>query len=289
MYTTLHLSSIHRLRLFVFSVLSFILFQPFLAATLQASLAPEAIPVRQLSEAESQSFWQETQAAYTQSNYALVFSIQQSQGTERYPAEEGWLYRFRNADGQSCWRLYFPATGYQYWLKDTLEAWGYQGNKVFQLDTASLFSPLSPHNAYSLYDLSLLYMHTPVAQYIASKRFLGRKAHTFRLNIPAAPQQLRALEVCLDAHLLSLLKLEWLNPDDASPLRTLKVLSFQKNQEGVWFAKRLQLLDHQQPSKTELTILACTFCPSLEGVHCQKPSDLTLAPPYPCPQALIQP
>lgn len=271
-----------RLFLGVFCIVCWPLLGLHAESALQHSRDAQNIPVRQLSVDEAASFWEDVHKAHEQNTYALVFKLKHKGKYENFPEEEGWLYHFTNSQGEHCWRLYFPNTHCQYFLKDTLEAWGYAGEKAFKLEKASIFEPLSPHNNYSLYDLSLLFMHWPHEKYLESQRFLGRKSHTFSLSPPAdMAEHLGPIRVCVDAHFLSLLKAEWLEPNHPSPVRKLNILSFQKTQEGVWFAKCFELSDYSTCSKTELKIVFCTFSPKLDGLHCKKAEDLALAPPYP--------
>jgi hypothetical protein len=251
-------------------------------SALHPSQDPQNIPVPQLSPDEAESFWKDVHKAHEQNTYALVFRLKHKHKHENFVEEEGWLYHFTNAKGEHWWRLYFPNTHRQYFLKDTLEAWGYADEKVFKLEKASIFQPLSPQNNYSLYDLSLLFMHWPREKYLESKRFLGRKSHTFSLRPPAdVAEYLGPIRICVDAHFLSLLKAEWLELNNPNIHRKLNILSFQKTQEGVWFAKCFELLDSSSCSKTELKIVFCTFNPKPDGLYCIKAEDLAQAPPYP--------
>lgn len=218
------------------------------------------LPLRRLTEAEATHFLEELRSLHASQSYALLFQFTQSPQGKTLAEEEAWFYNFHSQKGHPSWRLYFPASRQDYVLEaDRLQYYSSAGAPptpaVLPIET--MFQPLNPHNAYSLYDLSLLFLHWPCAYYEGSSRILGRKAHTYILYPPSTISSYTGpIRVYLDAHFFALLKAECLDPTGQVCLRSLQVLSFQKLANGSYCFKALELRDCTTQTKTRCTIQA---------------------------------
>lgn len=235
-------------------------------------------PIRSLSQEEAAHFLKKFRSLNTQS-YAVLFQFTQSLKGKAATQEEAWFYKFQNTKGQTQWRLYFPETGKDFLLKDSLQASYNSGTSAdfISMPLEDIFKPLIGSKGYSLYDLSLLFLHWPSAYYERSSRILGRKAHVFVLYPPPKVSGLiGAIRVYLDAHFFALLKAEFLDPTGEQCLQSLQVLSFQKLSDGSYGAKTLELKNLATHTKTRCTIQAFGW----ELPPAATLEDLSLPPPF---------
>lgn len=215
-------------------------------------------PIRSLSQEEAAHFLKEFRSLNAQS-YAVLLQFTQSLKGKAATQEEAWFYKFQNPQGETQWRLYFPETGKDFLLQESLQVSYNSGTSTefISLPLEDIFEPLSASNGYSLYDLSLLFLHWPSAYYERSSRVLGRKAHIFvRYPPPNVSGLIGAIRVYLDAHFFALLKADFLDARGEKCLQSLQVLSFQKLSDGSYGAKTLELKNLATHTKTRCTIQA---------------------------------
>lgn len=232
------------------------------AASFQHPPGEGPVPIRPLSAEAASQFLKELRSLYRTPPYAVLFEFTQRLPDKALAQAEGWFYSFQNTRRQRVWRLYLPASQEDVLVKnslevDSLEAYAHTGSSPTRLSLEALFQPLGPYNPFSLYDLTLLFLHWPSAYYEGSGRILGRKAHAYLLYPPSTVASYTGpIRVYLDAHFFTLLKAEWLDASGRSCLRSLQVLSFQKLSDGNYFIKALELKDCTAHTQTRCTFQA---------------------------------
>lgn len=133
----------------------------------------------------------------------------------------------------------------------------------------SWFQEILPGVGYVPFDLLMPFTYWPDTRYIGPDKVKGRPAQIFHAipppDFPGFRKNFKFVRYALDDSYNALLRVEILGPLD-KPLRTFKILSFKKLEDGQWIVKTIDLVNEVSRDKARFEIRAASVGQPLPSI-----------------------
>jgi hypothetical protein len=189
--------------------------------------------------------------------FACAFTLEQR--PRRGPARttEGWLIADWRGDPYLTRVLWAdPEQGPPLLLRNgrAPEAWTVADAGAVKIDEADWEASLMDGSTITVFDLLMPYIHWDGTQYLGPLRHLGRPAHAFRIDNPAAAGAVGRVELLIDADFFAPLRVVT-HDRSGERLRTWSI-SGVRRVDGLWTVHTLEVFDHASRAKSRIVFSA---------------------------------